>query len=123
MSEEVVIVSEVQSGTFFVLTLDSTVALLDKENARGLRDDLNKFLGADKQPGYVVTGITFPSGCAEPDLPVGTRFVDNTEEKDIVIKTGPSKYKWLTKWGAPVDTSIEYDWEFFNETWDLTVIA
>lgn len=123
MSEEVVIVSEVQSGTFFVLTLDSTVALLDKENARGLRDDLNKFLGADKVQGQNTIGIVFPKGVPEPDLPVGTRLRDN--EGDIAARMDDG-WAWVELFGDVINRPTSYTWEEIQDAVahkEFTVIA
>lgn len=117
------LVEFVDAGPMFVLKLDSCMAVLDQDNARDLYDELREFLGMDKQPAFMPTGVTFPSGCAEPDLPVGTKFVDSTKERDILVKTGTNKYKWLTKWGSPTKDPVEYSWEFYNETWDLTVVV
>lgn len=108
MSEEVVIASEVQSGTFFVLTLDSMVALLDKENARGLRDDLNEFLEVDKVDANA-TGVTFPKGVREPiGLAIGTLLVDNDGD---VAKRVVGGWSWHKLDGYEVKYPSVFDWE------------
>jgi hypothetical protein len=105
VSEEVVIVDEVMGDPMFVLRLDSCVALFDKENARGLRDRLNQWIGADNHTGS--TGIEFPAGCDEPNLPYGTLLIDN--ENDIAQRVD-NGWKWVRLDGDPVKDPATFNW-------------
>lgn len=105
MSEEVVIVDEVVGDVMFVLRLDSCIAHFDKDNARKLRDSLNAFLGADKQPGSTET--KFYGNVAEPDLPIGTLLRDN--EGDVLEKVEDG-YQWIEIGGDSIDYPSVYRW-------------
>jgi len=109
MSEEVLVVDKVESGVFFLLSLDSTLALLDQENARGLRDDLNEFLGADKEEPSV--RAVLGCGSDEPNLPLGTVVIDN--EGDLVMKV-EGGWKWIRIGGRQVDYPSTYSWEYLT---------
>jgi hypothetical protein len=106
VSEDLVLVDEVQSDAIFLLKLDSAIAFLDEESARDLRDRLNVFLGADKQPGTI--SITFPRGTDEPDLPIGTRLIDNEGDVAERVEDG---WKWVKVGGHDVDWNGVYSWD------------
>lgn len=117
------LVYEVDAAVMFVLGVGNSVAHLDKENARLLRDDLNEFLGADKQktdPDAVTIGISFPRYCDEPDLPVGTKLLD--DEGDTLIRVDGG-WSWHTVEGVyPWDGDV-HPWSTVSREHSFTVIA
>lgn len=122
MSEEVVIADEVQAGVFFVLSLDSMVALLSKEAARGLRDDLNKFIGDDKSANVLwKVGDLIPRGSEEPDLPIGSKIKDDSEYGDIAVRTDGG-WKWVTVLGGVNDERCPWKWNLFANDFTFTVV-
>lgn len=109
----------VEAGVFFVLGVGEETALLDQDSARRLRDDLNEFLGADKQPGAETAGYkvgdVIPSNSKEPDLPMGSLVQDDSDYQDIAkrVETGWVWVKVLGKRHEGPDPV--WNWEYFNE--------
>ena len=94
--------TEVFSAVAFVLEVGDSVAHLDEDNARLLRDELNKFLGADEQPGLESKwklGDVINIDAEEPDLPVGSRIQDDSSYADIAEKTEDG-WVWVTFLGS-----------------------
>lgn len=124
MSEDVVLGSEIETGVFFTMYTDGVLTLLDKEGARKLRDELNEFLGEDKQ--ITKVGIQFPAGCDEPDVPVGTQLEDNTGDILEKMSNNPDKKNWRWvqlngQWESRAGTC--YTWDFVQDNYSFTVVA
>lgn len=111
----------VESGVMFVLGVGKSVAHLDEENARLLRDDLNRFLGEDKQPSNCLwnVGDRIESCSDEPDLPVGSIIKDHSVYNDRAVRTADG-WRWQTLLGSP--SGKDFEWEQWQEqSW--TVIS
>lgn len=127
MSEEVIIVDEVVGDTMFVLRLDSCIALFDQDNARLLRDNLNEFLGMDKQPGNILwkVGDEIAHFSQEPDLPIGSQITDSSTYKDKAERTEDG-WMWLTLLGNihKANDKDPWPWEAWNEqAWTVTRVG
>jgi hypothetical protein len=119
VSEEVVLVDFVDAGPMFVLKLDSCMAVLDEDNARGLYNELREFLGMDKE-NAVTIGITFPQGCGEPDLPIGTKLLDDEGDTLQRVEGG---WEWHTVGGEHPWFGDVYPWSTVSNEHSFTVIA
>lgn len=113
MSEEVIIADTIETGVVFVISIEGVQAHLHHDAARVLRDELNEFLGADKQPGTI--GITFPRGTDEPALPIGTRLIDN--EGDVVERVEDG-WKWVQIDGDKVSRPSVYSWDTITNEYE-----
>lgn len=118
------LVYQVDSSVMFVLGVGNSVAHLDEENATMLRDALNEFLGFDKQkadPNPPATiGITFPKGCAEPDLRIGTKLLDDEADTLIRVEGG---WMWHEVSGISPWSDDVIPWDDVNRIHSFTVIA
>lgn len=121
MSEEVIVADEIQTGVFYTIKAEDTMVLLDKDRARELRDELNEFLGeVPVNKNAVTIGITFPKGVPEPDLPVGTKLMD--DEGDTLIRVDGG-WTWHTVEGVhPWDDDV-HPWSRVSYEHSFTVIA
>jgi hypothetical protein len=118
VSEEVILADEIQTGVFYVIHAEDTVILLNQERARELRDRLNEFLGADKQP--ATTGIKFPRNSEEPDLPLGTKLLDDEGDTLERVEGG---WSWHTVDGVHPWNDDVHPWEIVSHEHSFTVIA
>lgn len=126
---EVVVVDEFYGAVLFVLEAGGVQIHLDQKNARDLRDELNKFIGADKvdagqleptSPWYV--GQVFKAGSNEPyEIPVGSRLRDSSPYKDILEKT-PNGWKWVTLLGRVREEPVSLNWDRWKYESDYTLI-
>lgn len=126
---EVVVVGEFYGAILFVIEAGGTHIHLDKENARKLRDELNEFLGVDKQyagrlepasPWYV--GQVFKAGSNEPhELPVGSQLQDDSPYEDIMEKTDDG-WEWVKVLGASPSEPRNLNWDNWKNDWDYTLI-
>jgi hypothetical protein len=124
VSEDVVLSSEIETGVFFTMYTDGVLTLMDKECARKLRDELNEFLEEDTR--LAKTGIQFPQGCDEPDVPVGTKLMDNTGDILEKLNDNPDKKNW--RWTLIGGERQSYDgscytWSFVQDNYSFTVVA
>lgn len=121
MSEEVILVDEVDADVMFVLRLDTCIGLLDVDGARDLRDRLNEFLGADKvNPNAVTIGIKFPRNSEQPDLPLGTKLLDDEGDTLERVEGG---WSWHTVDGVHPWNDDVHPWEIVSHEHSFTVIA
>jgi hypothetical protein len=130
--KEVVVVGEFTAAVLFVIEAGGSHIYLDEDNARRLRDDLNQFLGVDKQdasrlepasPWYV--GQVFPKGSIEPDsLPVGSQIKDHSNYQDIMEKTEEG-WKWIKVLGSverAKEATAPLNWDTWKDDSKYTLI-
>jgi hypothetical protein len=118
VSEEIVLVEFVDADPMFVLRLDSCMAVLDKPNAEELYARLGGWLGKDKQP--ISIGIQFPRNVDEPDLPLGTKLLDDEGDTLERVEGG---WSWHTVDGVHPWNDDVHPWEIVSHEHSFTVIA
>lgn len=117
MSSEVIVADEIQTGVFYVINAEDTMILLDKERAKELRDELNLFL---EEVPVNKTGLVFARGVSEPDLPIGSKLLD--DEGDTLERV-VGGWQWHTVDGAhPWDGDV-HPWVKVSNEHSFTVIA
>jgi hypothetical protein len=121
VSEDVVLGAELGTGVFFTLYAEGVMILLDRSGAAKLRDELNEFLGADKQASGWKVGDLIPKGSDEPDLPIGSKIKDNSEYGDIAVRT-EGGWRWATVMGSANDERVPWRWRLFANDFNFTVV-
>lgn len=108
-------ISLTHTETFRIVYADTYTLTLDRAEAQDLYDKLSVALNV-----AVPTGMTFPRKSEEPDLPVGTKLLD--DEGDTLVRVDGG-WSWHTVSGVhPWDGDV-YSWDTVSYEHSFTVIA
>lgn len=108
-------ISLTHTETFRIVYADSYTLTLDRAEAQDLYDKLSVALNVPAK-----TGMHFPMGVSEPDLPIGTKLLD--DEGDTLIRVDGG-WSWHTVEGVyPWDGDV-HPWSTVSREHSFTVIA
>lgn len=108
-------ISLTHTETFKIVYADSYTLTLSRTEAQDLYDKLSVALNV-----AVSTGITFPRCCDEPNLPIGTKLLDDEGDTLERVEGG---WSWHTVMGEhPWDGDV-HPWSRVSNEHSFTVIA